>query len=100
MVMFAIQNMTDIRSAHVTVRAVDLKQGMTIQVTDSDMYRDENGDLIYQDQTWQATVSETETVWNAPSEMYVHFTDGPAAWILKIMRVPVVMGPVNSSGKF
>lgn len=102
MVMFAVQNMTDVDSAHVTVLAEDLKCGMTVQVTDTDTYRDSETDqLVWIDQTWQGTVLYTDNnVWNVPKETYVGFVDGPAAWIIKGTRVPLVMGPVNSHGKF
>jgi hypothetical protein len=99
--MHAIAIQTDVRTAHVTIHAEDLKPGMTIQVTDYDAYRDDTDTLVWEEITWQATVDTVEkVVWNARSEMLVRFTDGPPAWLLKSAEVPLVMGPVNASGKF
>lgn len=84
-----------------TIPAIDLKPGMTVQITDLDLYRDSLTDeLMWDEQTWQATVSDVQVVWNAPSELYVSFTDGPGAWVLRNSRIPLVMGPVNASGRF
>jgi hypothetical protein len=88
-------------SSHVTVPASELVAGTTVQITDYDLYRHPYTDeLVYHEQTWQATVERVERAWNAPSEVEVHFTDGPPAWVLRDANIPVVMGPVNASGKF
>jgi hypothetical protein len=98
---FAISDPYVTHSQH-TVRADTLQPGMMVQITETDMYRDiETDELVYIDQTWQAQVTAVDTrVWNAPSEVLVSFSDGPGAWVLRDANVPVVAGPVNSSGRF
>jgi hypothetical protein len=94
-------SLPDVRLAHVTVPAPELQEGMMIQVTESEMCRDEITDEIeYIDNTWQAQVSAVSPVWNAPSELFVSFGDGPGAWILKSQHVILVMGLLNSHGRF
>jgi len=100
--MHGVQAISDpwVHVSHHPLPATELKAGMVVQITETDMYRDENDTLVYSDQTWQAQVLSVEFMWNAPSEVFVSFYDGPGAWVLRDANVPVVSGPLNSSGRF